>query len=332
MTYTKQEIFFKKESSWGTAVSPAATTVATDVIGQTKDFSYRLENSTSIENNASSVVPLYRTQGNMAVTGSYSFNYINAMPFVLILGGVKATNPVEGEAPYNWEIKPADELPSFTASYFASGTNDILTQLAGCYATSLDFRLGLSGGASGTLNFIAKSKKDTAYTKPTTITLPSSEPIDSIGTQISIGALDNIAYLTEINFSINRTAKINYTLSKRTGTQNVVGKYGAISGSISAWVEDSATAKELEDLVTGKTKDIGDCVPEQDISITWLPPCNGVGVTTGKIEIKIKKATLQSAEMSFPLNEGIAYNIPFVAKYIDKIDWKSPTTVESSGW
>ena len=86
----------------------------------------------------------------------------------------------------------------------------------------------------------------------------------------------------------------------------------------------------MEDLVTGKTKILG-LRPEQDISITWLPPCNGVGVTTGKIEIKIKKQPAKCGN-EFPLNEGIAYNIPFVAKYIDKIDWKSPTTVESSGW
>jgi hypothetical protein len=291
-----------------------------------------VENSANITNNASSPYPLYRTMGNVAITGTYDFEYVNAMPFALMLGTVTATNPVEGKAPYAWTITPTASIPSFTASILGVGTNEVNTQLTGCYATSLSFRLGLTGGASGTLNFIAKDKNDDVFTAPTTITLPTASPIESIGTAIDIGDLTDVSYITEIDFTINRDSKINYSLSSRTGTQNVLGKYGAITGNITAWVEDSATARELEDIVTGDTGAIGDCLAEQDIVIDWLPSCNETGAVDDQVTITIKDAILKSAEMRFPLNDGVAYTIPFIAKYVSSVVWQAPATVASGGW
>jgi len=328
MAISKQEVFFKKESAWGTGADPTApTTTQLEVLGKTLDFSFKSENSANITNNSSSHLPLYRTMGNVAYTGTYNFEYVNAMPFALMLGTVTATDPVEEKAPYVWTITPTASIPSFSASVLGVATNEINTQLAGCYATSLSFRLGLTGGATGTLNFIAKSKTDTAFTAPTTITLPTASPIESIGTAIDIGDLTDIAYLTEIDFTISRDSKINYSLSSRTGTQNVLGKYGAITGSLTAWVEDSATARELEDIVTAE-----DCLAEQDIVIDWLPSCNTSPAVDDQVTITIKDATLKSAEMRFPLNDGVAYTIPFIAKYVSSVVWQAPATVASGGW
>lgn len=333
MAISNQEVFFKKESAWGTGVDPTApTTTQLEVLGKTLDFSFKVENSANITNNASSPYPLYRTIGNAAITGIYNFEYINAMPFVLMLGTVTATNPVEEKAPYKWVITPTASIPSFTASYLGVGTNEINTQLTGCYATSLSFKLGLTGGATGTLNFIAKNKTDDAFTAPTTITLPTASPIESIGTAIDIGDLSDVSYITEIDFTISRDSKINYSLSSRTGTQNILGKYGAITGNITAWVEDSATARELEDIVTGDTGAIGDCLTEQDIVIDWLPSCNTSPAVNDQVTITIEDAILKSSEMRFPLNDGVAYTIPFIAKYISSVTWEAPATVASGGW
>lgn len=333
MAFSNQEVFFKKETAWGTGVDPTQpTTTQLEVLGKTQNFSFKVENSANITNNASSPYPLYRTMGNVAITGTYDFEYVNAMPFALMLGTVTASDPVEQTAPYAWNITPTASIPSFTASILGVGTNEVNTQLTGCYATSLSFRLGLTGGASGTLNFIAKDKNDDAFTAPTTITLPTAEQIESIGTAIDIGDLTDVSYITEIDFTISRDSKINYSLSSRTGTQNVLGKYGAITGNITAWVEDSATARELEDIVTGDTGAIGDCLTEQDIVIDWLPSCNTAPATDDEVVITIKDAILKSAEMRFPLNDGIAYTIPFIAKYISKVEWDAPATVASGGW
>lgn len=329
MAFSNQEIFFKKETTWGSGVDPTQPTTAVgEVLGITKDFSFKSENSANIVNSASSHIPLYRTMGNVAYTGTYNFEYVNAMPFVLMLGTVTATSPVEESAPYVLTITPTAVQPSFTASILGNATNPINTQLAGCYATSLSFKLGLTSGATGALSFIAKSKTDDAFTAPTTITLPTASPIESIGTAIDIGDLSDVSYITEIDFTISRDSKINYSLSSRTGTQNVIGKYGAVSGNITAWVEDSATARELEDIVIGADN----CLAEQDIVIDWLPSCNTSPSVLDQVTITLKDATLISSEMRFPLNDGIAYSIPFKAKYVGSVVWQSPITKTASGW
>ena len=325
MGYCNQEVFFKKETTWGTGVDPTTpTTLLTEVLGITKDATYKVENSNNVYNNASSSKPLYKTIGNASLVGSYSFDYVNAMPFVLMLGDVAAG--VEEEAPYTWTITPTECPSSFSASYYAKGTNLITTQLVGCYPTSLDFRLSTQGVASGTLNFIAKNKNDTAFTAPTTIALPSTDPIESVTTTIDIGDLTSIAYVTGIDFSISRSSKIGYSLSSRVGTQNISGKYGGVTGTINAWVEDSATAREIEDLVLGDTGTIGTPVAK-DIVVN----CKG-GTGADSIVIKLKDALFKGADVKFPLNDGLTYSFPFTATYVSSVVWEAPVACTVGGW
>jgi len=326
--HSNQEMFVKKEAAWGTGVNPTAPTSGlAEVLGRTKDFSYKIANSNEVYNTASTSIPTHKSIGNTQVTGTYNFEYINAMPFVPILGTVAAENPVEGQAPYTWTITPTDAVPSFSASLYSKATNSITTQLVGCYATSLDFKLGVTGIAEGSMNFIGKTyTRGTSFTAPTTITLDDAEPVEPATSTITVGALTDIAYLTGIDFNITRNAAIEFALSSRTGVLNKLGKYGAITGQLTSWVEDTATAQELETLVTGSDTTIG-TTPMQDITVK-----TGGGTGADSMVITIKDAVLDSAEMKFPLDTGIGYTIPFKAKYISSVVWEAPVTVAAGGW
>lgn len=331
MTYTQHECFFKKESTWGSPVDPSApTTSALETLGVTGKISYNIENVVGAVNPASSPYPTEISYHEAKVTASIDFIYQNAMPFVPILGGVAAADPVEGSAPYTWTITPSTTPPTFTTSIFVNGTNDKEGQLLGCLAKSLTFSMKAGEPVSGKLDLVAKAIdiSNSAYTAPSTITLDDAPAWNPKDFTISIGSITNITYITDFEFTISRTADVGFGLASRTAVIPFAGKFEAITGSFSAWIQDSATANEIEQLVLGGTS-IDETLTPQDIVLDLNSYSDGAA---DEAKITIDDAVIQSVDATFPLDTRHLYKFNFSAERISSILWEAPATVASSGW
>ncbi len=331
MALTQHEIFFKKETTWGTGVDPTQpTTAALETLGVSGQFSYSVENAVGAVNPASSAYPTGISYHEAKVRGSVDFIYQNAMPFVPMLGGVAGESPAEGEAPYTWTITPSATAPIFTTSIFVNGTNDKESQVLGCMATSLNFSMKLGEPVKGKLDFVAKSIDiaNDAFTAPTTITLDDATAWNPKDFTYDIGSVTGITYITDFEFTINRTADVGYGLAARTPVINFPGKFEAVTGSFSAWVQDSATANELEQLVLGGTTP-NETLTAQDIVLDLNTYADG---TADEAKITIDDAIIQSVDATFPLDTKHMYKFNFSAESVSSVLWEAPATVASGGW
>jgi len=331
MVFTQHEAFIKKESAWGTPVDPTSTTTAlTEVLGATTSINYKIENTIGAINPASSPYPTEISYHDAKVSGSIDFMFINAMPFVPMLGTVTAKDPVEETAPYTWTITPSATPPPFTTTIIANGTNDKCRQLSGCLAQSLSFSMKLGEPITGKLDFVAKGAdvKEDAYTMPTTITIDDAKVWNPKDTTISIGAVSNCAYLTELDFTITRTVDVGYNLTQREASTYFPGKFEAVTGSFTAWIMDSATANEIEQLVLGGTSINDDLTVTNDIVID-----GGYTDTTADTwKITIDDAIIQSVDTTFPLDTKHEYKFNFSAEKITSVLWEAPVTVVAGAW
>ena len=325
MAHTKYEVLFKKESAWGTGVDGTGT-LSSEYLGLTQNASYSIENSNNTGTPAHGGVPTHIGQGPATVSGRVDFQYNTGLPFAIMLGAVTATTPVEESAPYKWTITPTADAIPFTANYFADGTNDLIVQLLGCYAKSLSFDLSVTSPAKGTFEFIGKDyDKDAPFTAITTFSPDAAASIIAQDLTIDVGALKSISYITDISFKCQRNVKMGHGIGSNVPNVVNVGKFEPITGTIIAWVEDSATAAELEELVTGGSA-LG-AIVAQDIVIT-----RGTAEAADNIIITIDDAMFDSVELSFPLDGGFAYKIPFTAKSISSVVWEAPITVAAGLW
>lgn len=331
MVFSQHEAFIKKESTWGTGVDPTSTTTAlAEVLGATTNIDYRIENTVGAVNPASSAYPTEISYHEAKVSGSIDFMFINAMPFVPMLGTVTAAEPVEGQAPYTWTITPSATPAPFTTTIIANGTNDKCRQITGCLAQSLSFSMKLGEPITGKLDFVAKGIdiKEDAYTLPTAITLDDAKVWNPKDTTISIGSVSNCAYITALDFTISRTADVGFNLTAREASHQFAGKFEAISGSFSAWIADSATANEIEQLVVGGTSINETLTQTNDIVID----AGYTDTTADTWKITIDDALIQSVDATFPLDTKHEYKFNFSAEKITSVLWESPVTVVAGAW
>jgi hypothetical protein len=331
MALTQHECFFKKESSWGTGVDVTTpTTGALEVLGVTGQFSYKVDNVVGAVNPASSAYPTEISYHEAKVSGSIDLIYQNAMPFVPMLGSVTAKDPVEVSGPYTWTIAPSATAAPFTTSIFVNGTNDKEAQLLGCQATSLSFAMKAGGPVTGKLDFVAKGIDiaNNAFTAPTTITLDDAEAWNPKDFTYAIGSVSGITYITDFEFTIKRTADVGYGLAARLPVIDFPGKFEAVTGSFSAWIQDAATANELEQLVLGGTT-VNETLTPQDIVLDYKTYTD---TTADTAKITINDAIIQSVDATFPLDTKHLYKFNFSAESVNPVVWESPIAVSVGAW
>ena len=331
MALTQHECFFKKESTWGTAVDATTpTTTIAEVLGVTGQFGYKVDNVVGAVNPASSAYPTEISYHEAKVSGSIDFIYQNAMPFVPMMGGVAAAETEEVSAPYTWTITPSATAMPFTTSVFVNGTNDKEAQALGCMATSLSFSMKAGGPVTGKLDFVAKAIDiaNNAFTAPTTITLDDAIAWNPKDFTYAIGSITGITYITDFEFTIKRTADVGYGLAARTGVIDFPGKFEAVTGSFSAWIQDSATANELEQLVLGGTT-INEALTAQDIVLDYKTYTD---TTADTVKITIDDAIIQSVDATFPLDTKHLYKFNFSAESVSSVLWESPYSSITAGF
>jgi len=329
MAYTKGDVFVKKESSWGTAVDPTApTTALTEVLGLDSKYEYGVENQITAVNPAANAYPTEISYHTAKPTAKIDFVYNNANPFAVMMGDIAAKSPVEEAAPYTWTITQSGTPIPFTTSFLMKGTNDKISQMAGCYAKSLSFKIGLDEPASGTLDIVGKTLgvAGTEFTAPTTVTLDDNLCWKSHEFSYAIGSITGIDYITELEFTMSRSVDVGHGLASRIPSTAYAGKFEAISGSITAYIPDEATANEIEQLVLGGTT-ITDALTAQDIVIDK----GYVDTTADTMKITLSNCIFSDYSAIFPLDTKVSYKFGFSATNATVL-WEAPVTVAAGGW
>ena len=328
MVYTKGDVFVKKESSWGTGVDPTApTTAAIELLGLDSEYEYGFENQITAVNPAAMAYPSEISYHTAKARGKINFVYNGALPFAIIMGSIAAKDPVEVSAPYTWTItQPGTPLP-FTASCMMKGTNDKLTQILGCYAKSLSFKMGLNEPISGSLDIIGKDLDlNDPFTAPTTVTIDDATAWKPHEFSYSIGAISAIDYITDLEFTIARSIELGHGLAARSPSTAYSGKFEPINGSISCYIPDKSTANEIEQLVLGGTSTNEALLPK-DIVID-----KGYADTTADTaKITLSNAVFGDYSALFPLDTKMTYKFGFSATHATVL-WEAPSTVSASGW
>jgi len=329
MVLYKGDVFVKKETNWGTGVDPTApTTALAEVLGLDSAYDLNVENQITAVNPASMAYPSEISYHTAKPSAKIDFVYNNANPFAVMMGTVTATNPVEGKAPYTWTISQASTPIPFTTSFLMKGTNDIISQMVGCYAKSLSFKMGLNEPVSGTLDIVGKDigVAGTEFTAPTTVTLDDAKAWKPHEFTYAIGAVTAIDYITGIDFTISRTVDVGHGLASRTPSTAYAGKFEAINGTINCYIPDEATANDIEKLVLGGTA-IGETLTPSDIVIdkTYAD----AGADTAKITLS--NAIFSDMSASFPLDTKTNFKFGFSATHATVL-WESPVTVAAGGW
>lgn len=330
MAYTRGDVFVKKESTWGTGVDPTQpTSGAMEILGLDSAFEYSVTSDTTAVQPASMSRPSEITYHTSKPTAKIDFVYNSCMPFALMMGGVAATTPVEGQAPYTWTITQTDPIPFTTSVLMKGGTADKNVQLAGCYAQSLSFRLGLNGPATGGMDIVAKSIDiaGTAFTAPTTITLDDAVAWKPHDFTYAIGAITGIAYITDIDFTISRSIDVGHGLAARAPSTAFTGRFDAIKGNITCYVPDSATANEIEQLVLGGTT-IGEALTGQEIVLDYKTYTD---TTADTAKITLSNCIFSSMTTNFPLDTKGSYRFGFSATHAAVL-WESPISAITAGY
>ena len=329
MSYTKGDVFVKKESTWGTGADPTQPTSAlTEVLGLDSTYEYGVENQITAVNPASMAYPSEISYHTAKPSAKIEFVYNNANPFAVMMGAVAAADPVEGQSPYTWTITQSGTPIPFTASFLMKGANDKITQMAGCYAKSLSFKMGLNDPVSGTMDIVGKSLgvAGTEFTAPTTVTLDDATSWKPHEFTYSIGAISDIAYITELEFTINRNIDVGHGLAARTPSTAYPGKFEAINGTITCYIPDTATANEIEQLVLGGTS-ISETLTPKDIVIDK----GYTDTTPDAAKITLSNCIFGNYTASFPLDTKVSYKFGFSATHAAVL-WESPSTVAAGGW
>lgn len=329
MAYIKGEVFLKKESEWGTAVNPSTPTTSIDeVIGLDSKFERGLSNSLAAVNPVSAPYPTEISYHTATPTADIDFVYNNAMPFAVILGGVKGEADQEA-APYTWRITPESEPIPVTASFMAKGENSKLDQLVGGYAKSLSFSIGLETPASGTLDLIGKDLKiGSQFSPPENISIDPARAWKAHEFTYSIGDNTEIDYITGIDFTIARNIETGHSLASRVPSTIYPGKFSEVSGTINSYIPDSAAASEIEEMVLGGSG-ISETLSPQDLVIDKRYEAGQSGADTVKITLKGLQFSDYSA--TFPLDTRVSYRFSFTARAVSEVLWQAPVPVTNWG-
>jgi len=328
MVYTKGDVFVKKESSWGTAVDPTApTTAAIELLGLDSEYEYGLENQITAVNPAAMAYPSEISYHTAKARGKINFVYNSALPFAIIMGSIAAKDPVEVSAPYTWTITQSGTPLPFTASCMMKGTNDKLTQILGCYAKSLSFKMSQNEPVSGSLDIIGKNLDlNSPFTAPTTVTIDDATAWKPHEFSYAIGSISAIDYITDLEFTISRGVDLGHGLAARTPSTAYAGKFEPINGSISCYIPDSATANEIEQLVLGGTS-INEALVAKDI----VNDKGYADTTADTAKITLSNAVFGDYSALFPLDTKMTYKFGFSATHATVL-WEAPSTVSASGW
>ena len=329
MAYTKGDVFVKKESTWGTGVGPTApTTALSEVLGLDSAYEYGVENQITAVNPAANAYPTEISYHTAKPTAKIDFVYNNANPFAVMMGSIAAKDPVEQAAPYTWTITQSGTPIPFSTSFLMKGTNDKITQMTGCFARSLSFKMSLNEPVSGSLDIVGKNLgvAGTEFTAPTIVTLDDATAWKPHEFSYSIGAISGIEYITDLDFTISRNIDVGHGLAARTPSTAYSGKFEAINGSITCYIPDSATANEIERLVLGGTT-IGETLTPQDIVIDKTY----TDTTADTAKITLSNAIFSDCRAIFPLDTKMHYKFGFSATNAIVL-WEAPVTVAAGGW
>jgi len=325
MSYTKGDVFVKKESTWGTGVDPTAPTTAVDeIIGLDSSYEYNVENQITAVNPAANAYPSEISYHTAKPSAKIDFVYNNAMPFALMLGGISGS---DAQAPYTWTITPSGTPIPFTTSFLMKGANDKLVQMAGCYAKSLSFKMGLNDPVSGALEVVGKDLgiAGTEFTAPATVTLDDATAWKPHEFTYTIGEIAGITYITDLEFTISRSVDVGHGLAARSPSTAYSGKFEAVSGSLTCYIPDTATANEIEQLVLGGTS-IGETLSPKDIVIDK----GYVNGTADSAKITLSKCIFGDYSASFPLDTKLSYKFSFSATAVSEVLWEAP--VAKTNW
>ena len=320
MAYTKGDVFVKKESTWGVGVDPTSPTSGIDeILGLDSEYEYGLENQITAVNPAAMAYPLEISYHTAKARGKIDFVYNGALPFALMLGGIANTDPLEDESPYTWTITPSDAPIPFTTSCLMKGANDKTAQIVGCYAKSLSFKMGLNEPVSGTLDIVGKDLNlNNPFTVPTTIAIDDARAWKPHEFTYAIGNISGIDYITDLEFTISRSIEVGHGLSDRSPSTAYSGKFEAINGSITAYIPDSETADEIEQLVLGGTS-TGATLAPKDIVIDK----GYVNTTADTMKITLSNCIFSDYSAIFPLDTKVSYKFGFSGTSAEVL-WEAP--------
>jgi len=320
MAYIKGDVFVKKEETWGTGVDPTApTTLVDEILGLDAEYEYGLENQITAVNPAAMAYPSEISYHTAKARGKIDFVYNSALPFALMLGGIANADPLEVSAPYTWTISPSGTPIPFTTSCLMKGANDKTAQIVGCYAKSLSFKMGLNEPVSGTLDIVGKDLNlNNPFTVPTTIAIDDARAWKPHEFTYAIGNISGIDYITDLEFTISRSVEVGHGLSDRSPSTAYSGKFEAINGSITAYIPDSETADEIEQLVLGGTS-TGATLTPKDIVIDK----GYVNTTADTMKITLSNCIFSDYSAIFPLDTKVSYKFGFSGTSAEVL-WEAP--------
>ena len=320
MAYTKGDVFVKKESTWGVGIDPTSPTSGIDeILGLDSEYEYGLENQITAVNPAAMAYPLEISYHTAKARGKIDFVYNGALPFALMLGGISNSDPPEDELPYTWTITPSGTPIPFTTSCLMKGTNDKMAQILGCYAKSLSFKMGLNEPASGTLDIVGKDLDlNNPFTAPTTVAIDDSKAWKPHEFTYSIGNITGITYITDLEFSISRSIDVGHGLAARSPSTAYSGKFEAINGSITAYIPDSITANEIEQLVLGGTS-TNETLAAKDIVIDK----GYADEASDSVKITLSNCIFSDYSAVFPLDTKMSYKFSFSGTSAEVL-WEAP--------
>ena len=320
MAYTKGDVFVKKESTWGVGIDPTSPTSGIDeILGLDSEYEYGLENQITAVNPAAMAYPSEISYHTAKAKGKIDFVYNGALPFALMLGGTANSDPLEDESPYTWTITPSGTPIPFTTSCLMKGTNDKRAQIIGCYAKSLSFKMGLNEPASGTLDIVGKDLDlNNPFTAPTTVAIDDSKAWKPHEFTYAIGSIAGITYITDLEFTISRGIDVGHGLAARSPSTAYSGKFEAINGSITAYVPDSVTANEIEQLVLGGTS-TNETLDAKDIVIDK----GYADEASDSVKITLSNCIFSDYSVAFPLDTKMSYKFSFSGTSAQVL-WEAP--------